>query len=113
MAFTLHLYDRNGKELNEGDIVKISDGSRITFYAEVKFLEGHNAIAPFHTFSFSSMIKVDKLPEGLTKANEERYGILHGEPEDDSGGGVIKQYLLEWRECEHNLDDRMFKISRQ
>lgn len=115
MAYTLHLFDRDGRELNEGDFVKISDGSRIQFYAEVKYLDKENSIAPFHTFSFHSMIKVDKLPEGLVKADEERYEVWHNaEPDDDEtvNSASVKQYLMDWRACEHSLHERMFRISK-
>ena len=55
--FTLKLFDRKGTELNLGDIVKISDGKRFTFFAEVKYLESEGVITPFHTIILSHLKK--------------------------------------------------------
>ena len=111
--FILKLFDRNGSELKEGDIVKISDGHNFTFFAEVKWLEKEQVIAPFHTFSFSSFIKVDSLPEGVTKSTEERYGIWWiEEKEEDITGEDFRNYLLQWRQIEYHLEDRCYRIEK-
>lgn len=104
----LRLFDRNGMELNEGDIVRISGDREIQFYSEVKYLGG-GAIAPFSTFSFHSVEKVDNLPLHAVKCSEERYNIWYiNPPDNDDLSGQHEQYLLNWRECEHLL--AMFKI---
>jgi hypothetical protein len=108
--FILRLYDRNGLELNEGDIVSVSDGHRIQFFAEVKYLEKEQVITPFHTFSFNSFKKVDKLPDGVIKASEERYNVwyLNDVIEDES----FEDYLAGWRQCEHHLEKRCWRIEK-
>lgn len=111
--FTLKLYDRKGTELKIGDIVKISDGNRFTFFAEVKYLEDEQVITPFHTFSFHSVEKVDSVPKEARKSTEDRYGIWyisHGEAEKDKGAKKFKDFLMSWRQCEHNIDERMWRI---
>jgi hypothetical protein len=113
--FTLELLDRNGVSLKEGDIVKVSNGKEFHFFAEVKYLEKENAIAPFHTFSFHSFEKIDKLPDNAIKSTETRYGIWYvTDPENDCAEAAesAKDYLISWRECEHALDKRCFKITR-
>lgn len=115
--FILKLQDRNGNELNEGDLVRISDGNKFTFYSEVKYLEKENAIAPFHTFSFHSIEKVDTLPDGLTQGKEERYKMwYHGSNAiTDPNGKIDKsysEYLMSWRACERQIDNRCFSISK-
>ena len=110
--FKLKLQDRNGIELNEGDIVKISNRHGFTFFAEVKYLEKEGIIAPFHTFSFHSFVKVDKVPDNAIKSTEERYGIWYV-PDDvaevDEDNESFNQYLISWRQCEHLLES-CFKI---
>ena len=104
MTFRLTLYDRNGIALNLGDIVKISDGHRFTFYSEVKYLAQEKTITPFHTFSFSSIEKVDKVPDYAIKSTEERYDMWYlPNPDNDENGESHRDYLMSWRECEHNL----------
>jgi hypothetical protein len=112
--FTLHLYDRKGNELKEGDIVKISNGREFTFYAEVKYIAEERIITPFHTFSFHSFEKVDNLPEGAIRSTEERYGIwyLPGEKEQDNEAESYEQYLSEWRQCEYLIDKRYWRITK-
>lgn len=104
--FILKLLDRKGKELNIGDIVKVSDGRYITFFAEVKWLEKEKVITPFHTFSFHSFEKVDKVPDDAIKSTEERYNIwyLDEKIEDDEGVSNFEHYLMEWRKCERILE---------
>lgn len=112
--FQLELFDRLGNKLNIGDIVKISNGREFTFYAEVKYLTRERIITPFHTFSFHSFEKVDKLPDNVTKSTEERYGIwFHHNPEKDEKAvrGYFEKYLLDWRQCEHLLEQRCFQIT--
>jgi hypothetical protein len=97
MRFTLELCDRNGAPLN----------------AEVKYLEDENIITPFHTFSFISFEKVDKVPDNAIKSNEERYSIYYlADPEDDESGKDFNNYLMDWRICEHHLETRTFKINK-
>ncbi len=113
--FILELYDRNGVKLSIGDIVKISDGRYFTFYAEVKYLEKEEAITPFHTFSFHSFVKVDSVPEKAIKSKEERYNIWYvyrSEAEEDQEEFVkrTEKYLMDWRQCEHLLNENYFKI---
>jgi hypothetical protein len=110
--FTLKLFDRKGQELRMGDIVKISDGRRFNFWAEVKYLEKEKAITPFHTFSFHSFEKVDSVPANAVKSTEERYNIWYvytEDAEEDYNASAYENYLTEWRHCE-NLIDRCFKI---
>ena len=113
--FVLKLQDRNGKELTEGDIVRISDGRNFNFYSEVKYLPEHNAIAPFHTFSFHSVEKVDSLPpEAMEGKHEERYRMWYI-PEPDQDGAPedrFLRYLNSWRECEYQLKNRAYRIER-
>ena len=111
--FKLKLYDRLGNELHPGDIVKVSDGHNITFYSEVKYLQKEQCITPFHTFSFHSFEKVDKIPEGAVKCTEERYNIwFTHSPEVDRAEAVkvADKYLINWRACEHLLEQRCFRI---
>lgn len=114
--FILKLQDRKGNELNEGDIVKISDGKRFTFFSEIKYLEDEGIITPFHTFSFHSFEKVDKVPDGVTKSTEERYDIWYicqDEAEEDDRAVDFEKYLMSWRECEHHLEKRSWKIEKR
>ena len=111
--FKLELYDSKGNKLNLGDIVKISNGRNICFYAEVKYLEKENKITPFHTFSFHSFEKVDKLPENVIKSTEERYNIYFThDPETDKKEAVkhAEKYLIDWRQCEHLLEQGCYRI---
>lgn len=109
--FKLELYDRIGNKLNMGDIVKISNGKEFTFYAEVKYLEAEKCITPFHTFSFHSFEKVEKVPDHAIKSAEERYGIWYTHnPEVDESAKEAEKYLIDWRQCEHLLQQRCFRI---
>lgn len=113
MRFELTLYDRKGVELKEGDIVKVSNGRHFQFYSEIKYLEEEKVIAPFHTFSFHSFEKVEKLPSGMNEGTgEERYGIWYNtDPEVDDHAEKYENYLMEWRKCERMLE-RCWKIER-
>lgn len=113
--FTLTIHDRKGTQLNEGDIVKVSDGKNFNFYSEVKYLEDEQVIAPFHTFSFHSFEKVDRVPDGAIKSSEERYGIWYlpdevKEPDED--GEQFKDYLMSWRACETPVERRAWRIAK-
>lgn len=111
--FTLTLHDRNGATLNQGDIVKVSNGRGFTFYSEVKYLEKEKIIAPFHTFSFHSFEKVDKVPDNAIPSSEERYKIWYmkdNESEIDESPGDFERYLMDWRCCEHLLEKRIYRI---
>jgi len=112
--FKLELYDRKGNKLNLGDIVKVSNGKEFSFYAEVKYLENEKVIAPFHTFSFYSFEKVDKIPEHAKKSTtEERYNVWYTHsPELDEKEAVeyANKYLISWRECEYLLEKRCFRV---
>lgn len=113
--FIIELYDRCGNKLQLGDIVMVSDGNRFNFYSEVTYLEKEQAIAPFHTFSFHSFLKVDAVPEGAIKSTEERYNIwfMRGDGESDKDADFASRYLIEWRACEHLIDKGYFRIKKQ
>ena len=112
--FILELYDREGTKLNIGDYVAVSNSERFTFYAEVKYLKDDGIITPFHTFSFSSVLKVDKLPDNAIKSTEERYNIYYiPEDEADKDGKRFTEFLWSWRKCEHHLNTTSWKIKLQ
>lgn len=108
--FELRIYDRKGTELKLGDTVAISDGRHINFFAEVKWLEKEQVLAPFHTFSFHSMVKVDSIPADAVKSSEERYNIWYL-PEKQEDNERFEDYLKSWRECEIALEKSMFRIT--
>ena len=113
--FILKLYDRLGNELNEGDIVKISNGKMFTFFAEVKYIESEKTITPFHTFTYHSFEKVDKVPDNATKSTEQSYNIWYvcnDESEEDHKSEDFERYLMSWRECEHHLEKRSWRIEK-
>lgn len=112
--FILTLHDRNGTLLNFGDIVKVSDGKRFWFFCEVKYLEKEQVITPFHTFSFSSFEKVDSVPESAKPSTEERYKmwyVYREEAEEDKIEDTTSDYLMGWRQCEHLLAKRCFRVN--
>lgn len=110
--FTLKLYDRLGTELKIGDIVKISDGHKFSFYSEIKYLASEECIAPFHTFCFHSFEKVDKLPENAVLSTiETRYKCWYiNNPTSDDNAAQFSHYLTEWRQCERLLEQRTYRI---
>jgi hypothetical protein len=117
MTLILTIHDKNGTELKFGDIVKIevnTSGSHYTFYSEVKYLPESKSIAPFHTFAFHGFEKVDKLPDNVDQLEEPRYRCWmhkHDESEDDAPQKeAYSKYLMEWRECEHLLAEKIFQI---
>jgi hypothetical protein len=111
----LKLYDRQGAKLNFGDIVKVSGGHNFHFYSEVKYLPEEECITPFHTFTFHSFEKVDKVPDYAIKSMiEKRYDIwFANSPEPENLEGWIKgeKYLLSWREYERLFEQRCFRIT--
>ena len=113
--FILQLYDRDGTELHEGDLVKLSDGNSFTFFSRVKYLEEQQVIVPFHVFSYHSVIKIDKIPEGARKSScEERFDIWYmSDPEDDNDAESFDNYHMGWLECEHLIEKRSFRIQKQ
>lgn len=111
MKFELTIHDRKGTQLNEGDIVKISDGKNITFYSEIKYLEDERVIAPLHTFSFMSVEKVDEVPEQALKSSETRYDIWYL-PIDKDDTEYFNKYLMSWRDCEYRLESRAYQINK-
>lgn len=111
--FKLTLYDRKGIELKLGDIVKISNRKVCDFFARVTWLEQEKVIAPFHTFSFHSFEKVDNVPAAAVKSTETRYDIwyLHSDDKlDDEASENFEGYLMSWRECESQLNNRSWRI---
>lgn len=114
--FVLTLHDRKGKELKEGNLVKVSDGKEngFRFIAEVKYLKEKQCIAPFHTFSFHSFEKVESVPEGFKPGTgEEGYKIWYtNNPEKDLTYKEHEKYLMDWRECEHLLEEGCFRIKK-
>lgn len=109
MSFILTIHDRSGTELQFGDIVKVHNDDKVQFYAEVTWMESEQAIAPFHTFTFHSFEKIDKLPYGVMKSTEERYNVWYIEsPEEDTER--FEGYLMSWRECEYQLKKKCFRI---
>lgn len=111
--FKLTIHDREGNQLNEGDIVAISDGKRFNFYSEVKYNPEKKCIYPFHTFSFHSVKKVDNLPPQARECTELDYKcwyVDHDNTEEDTNAEYYSQYLLSWRECERLLEKNMFHI---
>lgn len=109
MKFELTFHDRNGTELNFGDIVAVSDGKHINFYAEVKWIEQQQVLAPFHTFSFHSFLKVNEVPDGAIKSSETRYNIWYL-PESIEDTERFESYLMSWRECEIMIQKAAFRI---
>lgn len=111
--FALEIYDRIGNKLKLGDIVKISNGREFTYYAEVKYLEKEKMLAPFHTFSFHSIVKVDNLPSNAKKTKEERYNSWYTHPpeiDDRVAAKHAEQYLTDWLHCEYLIDRKYFRI---
>jgi hypothetical protein len=121
MKLILTIHDRKGNELKFGDIVKVSCRDRganyFTFFAEVKYLEKEQCITPFHTFAFHSCEKVDKVPDNAVESSSEgRYKIWYQQGEDaeqDPEPEKYDRYLMEWRECEHLLEEKIFRIGIQ
>jgi DNA-directed RNA polymerase subunit H (RpoH/RPB5) len=111
--FILKLFDRKGIELKEGDVVAISVRGEMQFFSEVKYLEKENAIAPFHTFCFHSVEKVDSVPEVAILSTEERYKIWYlPDAEMDEYQEDFPKYHSDWRDCETLINDKCFRISR-
>ena len=111
MNLKLILKDRKGNILNEGDIVKISDGKRFTFFSEVKYNPEKKCIYPFHTFSFHSFEKVSEVPIDALQSNQEDYKVWYTiNPEEDGEAQRYSHYMRSWKECERLLEDQCFFI---
>lgn len=111
MTFQLTIHDREGTQLNIGDIVMVSNRNEFTFYSEVKWIEERQVLAPFHTFSFHSFLKVDKVPDHAIKGNNPDYDIWYLEiPEVDDNAAEFSEYLSSWRECERQIEKAAFRI---
>lgn len=111
--FKLTIHDRNGVELKEGDFVKVFSGGGYVFFSEVKYDDKEGYLYPFHTFSFHSVEKVDKVPENAILSNEERYRCWFlDELEEVNEDGSFNKYLTSWRECEIRLEKSCFRIQR-
>lgn len=111
--FILKILDRNGREMKPGDIVKISNGDRFCFWAEVTYLEKEKAIAPWHTFSFHSMEYVKEVPKKSVKSTEERYNIwyvYHDDAEEDHKAADYEKYLQDWKDCERQIEKGAYQI---
>ena len=107
--FIVKLKDRNGRPLQLGDIVKLSDGKRITFFVRVTWLPDIKKLAPFHTFSFHSIEyagdNVESLPDGIVQCTEPRFDcwFMRG-TNPDASAEAHERNLTEWRACEHVLE---------
>lgn len=110
--FTLTIHDRNGNQLNEGDIVKISDGKNFNFYCQVTYLQDEEVLAPFHTFTFHSVVKVDSISATANKSSETRYNIWYETNAEKDDAESFEKYLRSWRECESQLEKRAFRIQK-
>ena len=111
--FIFELYDSLGEMLSEGDIVRVIGNYGVRFYSEVKYLDDEQVIAPFHTFSYHRFEKVHQVPDGCTESDtEERYKIWI-ESDPDKLKSNTDEYLASWRVCEHNLERRIYRISRR
>lgn len=111
--FILELYDSNGNKLECGDIVKVSNGREFSFYAEVKYLEVEQVIAPFHTFSFHHFEKVDHVPDHAIQSSEERYKVWYTHTPEVTAPEAkqyAEKYLIDWRQCEHLLEEKCFRV---
>lgn len=106
--FIVKLKDRNGRPLKLGDIVKLSDGRRITFFVRVTWLPDIKKLAPFHTFSFHSIEyvgdNVESLPDDVVQCTEPRFDCWFCPGErPDNNAAEHERYLMEWRLAENVL----------
>lgn len=111
--FLLKIYDRDCVELKLGDIVEVSDGKKIKFYCRVTFLESVQKLAPFHTFSFHSVRKVEAPHVNATRCTEDRYECwyLAGDDQiDDMNAATHEKYLADWQACERLLEKSAFSV---
>jgi hypothetical protein len=100
--FTVKLFDINNQELKIGDLVKIRTGRKSIFYCKIKFI-AEGILAPFHTFSFMTIEKVDSIPDNAIPAKEDRYNVWFL-ADDDEQTDITNEYLLSWRQCETLLN---------
>jgi hypothetical protein len=113
--FILTIHDRNGVELKEGDLVKISNAREFTFYSEVKWLEKEKVLAPFDTFSFHSFEKVDSIPLNAKKSTIESYDVWYdfsNYTECDDKADVFKNYLASWWRIDIAVKNRSYQIKK-
>ncbi len=113
--FILKLFDRLGNEINEGDIVKISNKGYFNFFCEVKFIHEEMIIAPFHTFCFHSFEKVSEVPKDAILSSEKRYNVWYLNDKDaqkDDNHGDFENYLMSWRECEYHIGQKSYRIEK-
>jgi len=113
--FVLKLFDRLGNEINEGDIVKISNKGYFTFFSEVKFIQEEMIITPFHTFCFHSFEKVNEVPKEAVLSSEKRYNIWYLNDEyaqKDTNHSNFEHYLMSWKECEYHINQKSYKIEK-
>ncbi len=110
--FKLILRDIKGVELSEGDIVKIKGNYTLEFYCEVKYLEDEKTIVPFHTFSFASVEKVEKVPDNAIPGTEERYKIWSVNTDVKEDLKKFEDYHYSWKSCEKQLSKRQYCIER-
>ena len=91
----------------------LQDKSKLNLEVK-KYLEEENAIAPFHTFSFHSFVKVDKLPENCELSKSEtRYKIwIPANKETDLHSENGEKYLSSWRQCEDLLSKNCYRIKK-
>ena len=111
--FKLILMDREGKKLKIGDLVKVSDGRGFSFYAKIQYDKKSKTIAPFHTFSFHSFLKVDKLPKNAIERTDRNftYWFVHNPESDlDVHQTTTRNYVLSWLECERALKESCYCI---
>ena len=110
--FQLIIKDSNGIALNEGDIVKVTGNYSAHFYCEVTYLDNEKALAPFHTFSFHTIVKVDRLPANAVKGMEDRYNMWYVSA-DAKDIEKLNKYVASWRDCERLIDKGCFHIEKE
>jgi len=107
--FILKIKDRQGVELNIGDLVQVHGRYSGSFFARIAFDPERKTIIPFSTFSFHSVEKIDKLPDNVTKADE-KYGEYWYSDTPSDTDEKFEKYLISWRECETKINSGAFNI---
>lgn len=117
--FILTVHDREGTELKDGDIVAVSGhnhgDNRFKFFAEVKWIPEKQVLTPFHTFTFHSFLKVDKVPDGAVPFKDDMadYKIWYiCDSEVDTKARDYERYLIDWRDCERLIENHIFRIRK-